>query len=75
MPNLARNFGIISLYIPIGTTLYSYLYAYLVARHTTSDEVCYGRICWELTFWVCLTTSLVSVVLSFVLWRRWKGML
>ncbi|KAI0705142.1 MFS general substrate transporter [Cytidiella melzeri] len=54
-PNLGRNFGIIS-YAPFfGTSMFSYLYAFIVEQHSTlpSGEghgSCEGVPCWQSTF-------------------------
>ncbi|THU92180.1 MFS general substrate transporter [Dendrothele bispora CBS 962.96] len=73
MPNLARNFGIITYSPFVGTTVYSYLY--VIARSSSPENICYDRTCWELTFWICFATSLGSLALSLILWKSWKGML
>jgi len=76
--NLGRNFGIIS-YAPFfGTSIFSYLYAY-VAEHRNGSPpgeghtVCTGVACWQTTFTVCIATLSISFVGSLVLWRRWQG--
>ncbi|KAE9399257.1 MFS general substrate transporter [Gymnopus androsaceus JB14] len=71
--NLARNFGVITYSPFIGTTLYSYVYALIVARHTPEGMACQGRICWESTFYFCLGTSLASLGITAILWRNWSG--
>jgi len=71
--NLARNFGIITYSPFVGTTIYSYVYALMVARHTAEGTVCQGRICWESTFILCLGTSLAALAMTAILWRTWSG--
>ncbi|KAH8106737.1 MFS general substrate transporter [Cristinia sonorae] len=73
LPNLGRNFGIIS-YAPFfGTTFFSTIYAYIADRHTSPNEACVGVDCWQITFWLCATSTLVAACGSGVLWVRWKG--
>ncbi|KAJ3738866.1 MFS general substrate transporter [Lentinula detonsa] len=71
--NLARNFGIITYSPFIGTTLYSYVYALIVTRHSAEGVACQGRICWESTFYFCLGTSLAALAINSILWRNWTG--
>ncbi|KAJ3987136.1 MFS general substrate transporter [Lentinula detonsa] len=71
--NLARNFGIITYSPFIGTTLYSYVYALIVTRHSAEGVACQGRICWESTFYFCLGTSLAALAITSILWRNWTG--
>ncbi|KIK59800.1 hypothetical protein GYMLUDRAFT_226757 [Collybiopsis luxurians FD-317 M1] len=73
MQNLARNFGILTYSPFVGTTLYSYLYALIVERHSPKGTACQGRICWESTFIFCLGTSLAALAMSAILWRNWSG--
>jgi len=75
LSNLGRNFGIMT-YAPfVGTPLFSYLYAFVSAGHTDSDQgsVCKGVECWQLTFWVGFAGALVALCGSAMLWRQWKG--
>lgn len=83
LSNLGRNFGILT-YAPfIGTPLFSYLYAFVSASHVAGDAggedgsddaiVCKGVSCWQLTFATTTVAAMVSLLLSAVLWRRWKG--
>ncbi|KAG8861188.1 putative monocarboxylate transporter mch1 [Tulasnella sp. 330] len=73
-PNLGRNFGMIS-YAPfVGTSLWTYLFAFNVERESQPDtQHCVGVKCWQMTFQAC--TALVAIVLlSLVgLWREWRG--
>ena len=72
--NLARNFGIVSYTAFVGTTIYSYLYAFVAARHVApSDTACMGKACWRTTFWISTGTSVVAFCAAFVLWRRWRA--
>ncbi|KAI0082743.1 MFS general substrate transporter [Panus rudis PR-1116 ss-1] len=74
LPNLGRNFGIIS-YAPfVGTTVFSYLYAF-VADHYTSpgEDACSGVACWKLTFWLSAGFAITAVGISGFLWKRWRG--
>lgn len=79
--NLGRNFGIIS-YAPfVGTTIFSYLYAFLANRASSvsgepvsSDgDVCRGPHCWQTTFSICIAALAFAGGVSTVLWRRWRG--
>jgi hypothetical protein len=82
MHNLGRNFGVIT-YAPfIGTPLFSYLYAFVSASHahfTGTDSligdsnVCKGAECWQATFVTAFITSSVGLLVSFVLWMKWRG--
>jgi hypothetical protein len=76
MQHLARNFGLV-MYAPfVGTPLFSYLYAFISASHHSMDEkVCYGRPCWQLTFSLTFVTSIIALLISFILWGRWRDML
>ncbi|KAF6765100.1 MFS general substrate transporter [Ephemerocybe angulata] len=72
MPNLGRNFGIM-MYAPfVGNPLFSYVYAFVSESHASGNGVCQGRECWQSTFTFAVVTSLVALVISFELWRRWK---
>ncbi|KII88648.1 hypothetical protein PLICRDRAFT_124849 [Plicaturopsis crispa FD-325 SS-3] len=72
LPNLGRNFGILT-YAPfVGTPLFSYLYAFVAASHADGN-VCMGTRCWVSTFWVCGAAALTAFVGTLVLWRAWKG--
>ncbi|KAH9901081.1 MFS general substrate transporter [Cubamyces lactineus] len=73
LPNLGRNFGIISYTAFLGTTIFSYLYAFVAARHVAPDEnACVGVECWRSTFWIGTSTSLLACCAALVLWRRWR---
>ncbi|KAH8117341.1 MFS general substrate transporter [Phellopilus nigrolimitatus] len=74
LPNLGRNFGIIT-YAPfLGTPLFSYLYAFVTAAHTSESEgVCTGARCWRLTFGISIAAATTSLLVSVGLWKRWKG--
>lgn len=73
LPNVGRNFGMIT-YAPfIGTPLFSYLYAFVAASNTEGQAICKGLPCWQLTFWVSFGTSILAFCGSLVLWRRWEG--
>ncbi|OCH95034.1 MFS general substrate transporter [Obba rivulosa] len=74
LPNLGRNFGIISYAAFIGTPIFSYLYAFVVARHTTpGGRACEGVQCWKLTFGLSVGTTLIATCLTILLWRRWRS--
>ena len=74
LKNLARNFGIVSYTAFVGTTIYSYLYAFVAARHVApSETACMGKACWRTTFWISTGTSVVAFCAAFVLWRRWRA--
>lgn len=74
LPNLGRNFGVIS-YAPFfGTTFFSYVYAFVAAENTSPMEtVCRGVKCWRSTFWFSTGITSLAACGSGVLWRRWKG--
>ncbi|KAJ7470654.1 MFS general substrate transporter [Mycena latifolia] len=73
--NAGRNFGIV-VYAPlIGTTIFSYLYAFISAYHTPADDFCRGPSCWQFTFWISAGSQLVAIFCGLVLWRGWKGLL
>jgi MFS family permease len=75
MENLGRNFGILMTAPLVGTSLFSYLYAFVSESHTTADGVCAGRLCWLLTFQIGAAMSFISFALTVVLWFRWRGLL
>lgn len=84
--NLGRNFGIFS-YAPfVGTSVFSYLYAFLVDRHSStsaepvvepnepgSGTTCIGPQCWQTTFSVCIGSLALACCVSGALWKRWQG--
>ncbi len=73
LPNLGRNFGIISYTAFVGTTVFSYIYAFVAARHVAPGEnACAGVQCWRATFWVGTATSLLACGAALFLWRRWR---
>jgi lipoprotein signal peptidase len=74
MQNMGRNFGFM-MYAPFtGTPLFSYFYAFMSAQNTgAKDSICLGRTCWQATFVLSTITSLIALVISFALWKRWKG--
>ena len=73
LPNLGRNFGIIT-YAPfLGTPIFSYLYAFIAAAHADESGICTGTSCWRSTFGISIGAAVLSVILSVVLWKRWKG--
>ncbi|RPD66294.1 MFS general substrate transporter [Lentinus tigrinus ALCF2SS1-7] len=74
LKNLARNFGIVSYTAFAGTTIFSYLYAFVAARHVSpSETACIGKECWRSTFWISTGTSVVAFSAAFVLWRQWRA--
>lgn len=72
--NIGRNFGIM-MYAPFtGTPLFSYMYALISASHKEEGEtICRGRPCWQLTFYLAIVASCISLFNSIILWRRWRG--
>ncbi|RDB20968.1 putative transporter MCH1 [Hypsizygus marmoreus] len=73
VPNLGRNFGIMT-YAPfLGTPLFSYLYAFVSAANARETIICQGVSCWRTTFWVSCGTSMLAFCGSVVLWKQWKG--
>ncbi|KIP08793.1 hypothetical protein PHLGIDRAFT_126758 [Phlebiopsis gigantea 11061_1 CR5-6] len=85
--NLGRNFGILS-YAPfVGTSVFSYLFAFLLERNSSppfapapiadSTEgpvaMCTGPQCWQTTFSVSVGALALACCVSGVLWRRWQG--
>ncbi|KAF8575793.1 MFS general substrate transporter [Ramaria rubella] len=77
---LARNFGLITYSPFIGTSAFSYLYAFVASAATDtrdkdgySEGACVGKRCWRLTFSICACTGLVAATSSAVLWKRWRG--
>jgi len=78
IPNLGRNFGIVS-YAPfLGTTIFSYVYAFLADFKMSPEEKeggkgCEGVKCWKATFWICVLLLTGATGCCVVLWKRWKG--
>ncbi|KAL7283517.1 hypothetical protein ACG7TL_002950 [Trametes sanguinea] len=73
LPNLGRNFGIISYTAFFGTTIFSYIYAFIAERHVPpGDNACIGVECWQSTFWISTATSLVACCSALILWRKWR---
>ncbi|CDO72862.1 hypothetical protein BN946_scf185002.g47 [Trametes cinnabarina] len=73
LPNLGRNFGIISYTAFVGTTIFSYIYAFIAARHVPPGEnACVGTECWRTTFWASTAASLVACCAALVLWKKWR---
>ncbi|KAJ6547450.1 major facilitator superfamily domain-containing protein [Mycena capillaripes] len=73
--NAARNFGIV-VYAPlIGTTIFSYLYAFISAYHAPSGGLCRGPVCWRTTFLISGGFQVVGIICGLVLWRGWKGLI
>ncbi|KAJ7940748.1 MFS general substrate transporter [Mycena leptocephala] len=73
--NAGRNFGIV-VYAPLtGTTIFSYLYAFIFAYHTPSGGFCRGPSCWQTTFLISGGLQVVAIFWSLLLWRGWKGLL
>ena len=75
MEDLGRNFGTLMLAPSMGTSIFSYIYAFVSESHTKPGSICIGRHCWYLTFRISALMSLVSLSLSIILWIRWKGRL
>jgi len=73
LPDLGRNFGMITYSPFIGTPLFSYLYAFVSDSMSDGQTICKGVQCWQLTFWVSFTTSLFAFGISVILWKRWNG--
>ncbi|KAI0720940.1 major facilitator superfamily domain-containing protein [Cerioporus squamosus] len=74
LKNLARNFGITSYTAFAGTTIFSYLYAFIAARHVApSETACIGKECWRSTFWISTATTTIAFCAAFVLWRQWRA--
>ena len=74
LDNLGRNFGIISYTAFVGTTVFSYLYAFVADRHVAPGaDACAGVECWRATFWTAVGTSLVACAAAVVLWQRWRA--
>ena len=74
MDDVGRNFGILMMSPFAGTSVFSYMYAFISQSHS-SGGICIGRGCWRLTFWISAITSLTSASLGVILWLRWKGRL
>lgn len=70
--NLARNFGVFSYAVFVGTPLFSYLYAIVAAHNAEPGKICQGTQCWKLTFGLSIAAVSLSTSLSLVLWRRWR---
>ena len=74
LTNLGRNFGYVSYAAFVGTTVFSYLYAFIAAQHVPLGETaCKGIQCWQSTFWISVGTAIVACIVSFILWRRWRA--
>ncbi|CAK5277746.1 unnamed protein product, partial [Mycena citricolor] len=73
--NVGRNYGIISYAPLLGTTLFSYLYAFDVSSHAADGQVCTGSICWELTFIISTCAQLLAFCFGLGLLHGWKRLL
>ena len=72
--HLGRNFGYISYAAFVGTTVFSYLYAFIASRHVVPGQAaCDGVKCWQSTFGISIGTSLLACFAAFVLWKQWKA--
>ncbi|KAI5988957.1 MFS general substrate transporter [Pisolithus orientalis] len=72
--NLGRNYGIL-IYAPfLGTSVFSYLYAFVAVEHTPADGgVCMGVRCWHATFEVSGVAAALAFVATLWLWKTWRG--
>ncbi|KAF8509243.1 MFS general substrate transporter [Gautieria morchelliformis] len=77
---LARNFGLITYFPFVGTSAFSYLYAFVASAATEtkdgdgySEGACVGKHCWSVTFCICAGCGLVAASCSAFLWKRWRG--
>lgn len=72
--NLGRNYGIL-IYAPfLGTSVFSYLYAFVAVEHTPADGgVCMGVRCWRATFEVSGVAAALAFVATLWLWKAWRG--
>jgi hypothetical protein len=69
--NLGRNFGVLILSPLLGTPVFSLLYSYIAEGHTDGG-ICKGIHCWQLTFWINVGCGIVALVLSWLMWSRWR---
>ncbi|KAF9792757.1 MFS general substrate transporter [Thelephora terrestris] len=69
--NLGRNFGVLILSPLLGTPAFSLLYSYIAESHTDGG-ICKGIHCWQLTFWINVGCGIVALVLSWLMWSRWR---
>ena len=72
--NFGRNFGMMA-YAPfVGTSLWTYLFAFNVDRESGGGkEICMGKKGWSVTFEVCSTVLLLTMISIVGLWRRWHS--
>ncbi|KAJ7774706.1 MFS general substrate transporter, partial [Mycena metata] len=73
--NAGRNFGFVVFAPLTGTTIFSYLYAFISAHHSPSEGLCRGPSCWQTTFWISAGFQVMAILGAVILWRGWKGML
>ncbi|KAJ6630679.1 MFS general substrate transporter [Mycena sp. CBHHK59/15] len=73
--NVGRNFGIVVFAPLMGTSIFSYLYAFVSAYHGPSGGVCRGLSCWQSTFWIATGVQGAAIAWGLILWRGWKGLL
>ncbi|KAJ7046664.1 MFS general substrate transporter [Mycena alexandri] len=73
--NAGRNFGIVVFAPLMGTTIFSYLYAFISAHHSPSEGLCRGPSCWQTTFWISGGFQIVAILGAVILWRGWGGLL
>ncbi|PFH50680.1 hypothetical protein AMATHDRAFT_60672 [Amanita thiersii Skay4041] len=74
--SFGRNFGLLMFAPFMGTPFFSYIYAFIAQSNKPADSnICYGRGCWQATFWIGHAVSLMAVSISITLWFRWKGRL
>ncbi|TFK42691.1 major facilitator superfamily domain-containing protein [Crucibulum laeve] len=69
--NLGRNFGMMMFAPFTGTPLFSYIYAFVSASHSSGGGICEGRSCWQTTFWTSFSASILAMFISAILWKRW----
>ncbi|KAJ7710025.1 major facilitator superfamily domain-containing protein [Mycena rosella] len=74
VPDAGRNFGIV-VYAPLTGTIFSYLYAFVSAHHTSDGHFCRGPSCWQFTFWISAGMQVIAFFCGLILWQRWKSLL
>lgn len=74
--NFATNWGLIAMAPALAATVWGLLYAAVYDAHAPAAEECYGRSCYQATFWGMAVATWVALGLWAWAWRGrggWRG--